>query len=510
MIDTVYSHFRRQAIARPNAPAVLALGRHGVSFGEMLGFVDHAREKLHSFGVGRESRLGVLSHDRAQTGAALLVAASTGTAVPLHVNMTVDELASMIKRMRVDAIMIGENVSGPQIECVGRSTARVLSMSGDAQKAGLFELNGQKGGVAVDTSEPGEDDVAVLLTTSGSTGTPKVVPQTQLNRVTASLRNQEVLGVGPGERCLNMMPLHHSQGVTGEFLIPMVCGASVVFAEFDPARVVSYVEEYEPTWITLVPSMYMAVLEKLGAGSGVFRGSSLRYVRSSSAKLSPGLRDRLETVFGVPIVEQYGATECAGVANTGLSRSDFHPGSVGRPFHSGVMVTDEEGNPAPSGEKGEVCVSGPTVISGYEDDAKSNAESFRNGWYRTGDEGYFDEDGFLYITGRIREVVNRGGEKFSLVEIDEALLEINGVSQAAAFVVPHARLTHEVYAAAVVAPGHRLSPGKLRAELASRLPWPRMPKRVFLVEELPLNATGKVVRQELSDRFSSEVDRAGT
>jgi acyl-CoA synthetase (AMP-forming)/AMP-acid ligase II len=305
------------------------------------------------------------------------------------------------------------------------------------------------------------------------------------------------IGIRPGDRSMNMMPTYHTTGISAEFMAPLTVGASVAFVDLDPGRLIAHVDEFRPTWFNLVPSMHQSVLDSLGDRVGVFSGSSLRFTRSSSARMPVGMKSNLERLYGVPMVDVYGATETGTIALTGMPGSGSRPGSVGRPVHAGIGIMDVDGNALVPGERGEICVTGPTVISGYENNPQANAELFRDGWYRTGDEGYLDDDGFLYVTGRLREVVNRGGEKFSLAEIDEALHRIAGIATGSAFAAPHPRLGQEVYAAVVLSAGTDKTPDALRAELATRLSWARAPKRVFIVPELPMNSTGKVLRNRL-------------
>lgn len=494
---TIYARFRQQAMSLPDQPAMLVPGKLTTTFGELLDSVDTCRSQLHDLAVGRGSRLGILMAERVQTAAAHLVATSTCISVPLNPNMTPDELSVMIQDMGIEAMLVADDIQSGLVECAEASGATIIRAHDNQGKAGLFNMEGHSIGRAADTSYPSDGDVAILLLTSGTTAKPKIVPQTQLNRTSAVSLHSATLEIGPQDRCLNMLPMHHTAGLTGEFLSPILSGASVAFVDFEPRNLVGTVERYRPTWFNLVPSMHQSVLRTLGDGVGVFTNSSLRFARSSSAKLAPDLRNILGHAYGVPIVESYGTTETAYVASTGLATSETPFGSVGRPLHDGVMVANEQYNPMPVNERGEICVTGPTVITGYENNPEANAEFFHEGWYRTGDEGYFDADGFLYVTGRTREIVSRGGEKFSLAEIDEAILRLDGVAEAAAFSAPHPKLGHEIYAAVVPSPGSNETPASLRGALASHLSWAKVPKRIFTVTELPKNSIGKVVRERL-------------
>lgn len=500
---TLYALFSEHANAQKDRPVIMAPGLPDATYGALLTCVDACRAALHTNGIGRNSRLGLLITDRAMNAVAHLVAVSTCVSVPLNSTMAPAELLATIEDMRIDGILIGGELPQPILDAVEQSGVTIVALS-SIGAAGLFEISSGNSLDTADTSLPETDDVAVLLYTSGTTSKPKIVPQKQSNRFATISKDRGSITVGPTDRSLNLLPLNHTQGLNAEFLTPLLNGGSVAVVEFDPGTLQKAVEFYRPTWFTLVPSMHMTVLARLGNAEGVFKDSTLRYARSSSAKLAITLRERLERAYGIPVVESYGATEISGAANTGLTADENRSGSVGRPLHSGVKVTNDEGVEVAVDERGEICVTGPTVITGYENNPQANVESFRDGYYRTGDEGYFDEDGFLYVTGRLRDVISRGGEKFSLSEIDEAILKLDGIAEGSAFSISHQNLGHEVHAAVVLVEGSDLTPAKVRAALASHLSWGKIPKRILVLPDLPKNSTGKILRDELADLLVSE------
>lgn len=499
---TIYGLFLTVAEKLADRTALLSSRSPSTTFGELRDCVARARTNLHTQGIGRGSRIGFLIPDRPSAAVAHLLACATGTSVPMNPAMTTTELISLVQELKIDGILIGEGLTDDLRKAAVRSGTNLIPVRSTGT-TGLFEVppdNATRHGNS-DMLEPG--DVAILLRTSGTTSIPKIVPQTNFNRYATLTRSRSDMSIGPNDRCLNLMPLHHTQGVNAEFLAPLTNGASIAFEIFDAGNIVSQVAKHRPTWFNLVPSMHQAVLSTLGDAEAVLAGFDLRFVRSSSAKLDPSLRKRLEQAYGVPIVESYGSSETSNIASTGFTASDTREGSVGRPEFHDVKITDLDGDELPAGEQGEICVSGPSVISGYENNPAANAEQFRGVWYRTGDEGYFDNDGFLYITGRLHEVVNRGGEKFSITEIDKVLLSTPGVETGAAFTAVHEKLGHEIYAAVVVSPESQASPTSIRSELAMRLSWSRVPKQVFVVAEIPVNSTGKVMRDVLAESLVS-------
>jgi acyl-CoA synthetase (AMP-forming)/AMP-acid ligase II len=501
MGNTIYSRFRSVAIRQPDSPAILAPGKGFISFGELLDFIDVTKENLHAIGIGRGARLGVLMTERSQTAVAHIAAVSTCISVPINPESTPNELKELARSFKLDALITSEATAERfGTELLDLVPTLITTHVSDNSPL-LFRLASQTVSSRVSDQLPTENDAAFLLQTAGTTGVPKIVPQTHLTRVTTSARIGKAFKMTPSDRCLNVMPMHHTQGLSAELIVPLTNGVSVVVDVFKAAQIQQTVAEFKPSWFNLVPSMHQSLLDELGGRTGVFADSSLRFVTSSSAKLAGAIRERLELAYGVPVAEQYGVTECSAVSYSGLPWNELRKDSVGQPLHDGVIIMDGNGVRLETGRRGEICVTGPSVIPGYEQNPDANAESFWGDWYRTGDEGYFDEDGFLYVTGRVVEVVNRGGEKFSLTEIDNALLRLTGITNAAAFMVPHSSLGHEVYAAVVMEEDTGILPGELRAQLAEHLSWARVPKRVFIVDQLPMNSVGKVLRQNLASEL---------
>lgn len=499
MYQTVYEVFRNRALSRPDQPAVLAPGKTTATYSELLQFVDVMQKSLHRGGLTRTSRVGILLPERVRTAAAHLAIVSTCVSAPLNPDMTPEELVTTVNDLHLNALLIDDSTPDRLRRRAESLGVQILIADDRSNIAGIFKITTELDPGDVDTAPPTFEDIAVLMQTSGTTSKQKTVPRRHSNQVAQLIGFSKALGMTPSDRCMNLMPVYHTTGIGSEFLAPILTGASVVFIDLNPATLESMVERYRPTWFNLVPSMHRDVLARLEGRTGVFKNSSLRFTRSSSAKMPLTLRAQIEKIYGLPLVESYGSTETGSITFAGVSPGDYKAGSVGRPAHDGVQILDAEGDVVAANARGEVCVIGPTVMTGYEDNPIANADAFRNGFYRTGDEAYIDGDGFLFITGRLRETVNRGGEKISLAEIDDAILKVEGVAQGASFSVPHPRLGQEVYAAVVPVVGRQLLAGEVRVDLASRLSWAKVPKRVFVVTELPTNSIGKIVRTDLAN-----------
>jgi acyl-CoA synthetase (AMP-forming)/AMP-acid ligase II len=298
-----------------------------------------------------------------------------------------------------------------------------------------------------------------VLHTSGTTSRPKQVPLTNANLCHSACNIRRALELTANDRCLNVMPLFHIHGLAAAVLASLASGASIVCTPgFYAPRFFEWVAEFQPTWYTAVPTMHQAILARAG---GETRPSSLRFIRSCSAALPPQVMAELERFFSVPVIESYGMTEAAHqMASNPLPPEKRKPGSVGRAAGPEVAIMDDAGRLATAGETGEIVIRGPNVMAGYAGNPAANESAFRGGWFRTGDQGRLDEEGYLYISGRTKEIINRGGEKISPREIDEALLEHPAVKESAVVASPDETRGEIVKAFVILAPGRTPSPGR--------------------------------------------------
>ncbi len=345
--------------------------------------------------------------------------------------------------------------------------------------------------------------MALVLHTSGTTSRPKIVPLTHGNLCASAGNVRRSLALGPADRCLNVMPLFHIHGLVAAVLSSLGAGGSVVCTPgFDAAQFGDWLDEFAPTWYTAVPTMHQAALARAERDGRPLRRDSLRFVRSCSSSLPPQLMAALEEAYGVPVVEAYGMTEAAHQMSCNpLPPGVRKPGSVGLPTGVEISIRDEAGDALPTGERGEVCIRGRNVTHGYESNPKANRKSFTDGWFRTGDEGCLDEDGYLRLTDRLKEIINRGGEKVSPREVDEVLMDHESVAQALTFAVPHAELGEDVVAAVVPRPGTTPDGQELREFAAARLAEFKVPRQIVVVDTIPKGPTGKLQRIGMHERL---------
>jgi acyl-CoA synthetase (AMP-forming)/AMP-acid ligase II len=300
------------------------------------------------------------------------------------------------------------------------------------------------------------------------------------------------------------MPLFHIHGLIAAVLSSLGAGASVHCTPgFNALRFAGWLEEAQPSWYTAVPTMHQAILSRVRRNPEL-RGR-LRFVRSSSASLPPQVMAELEEAFGAPVIEAYGMTEAAHqMASNPLPPGARKPGSVGLAAGPEISIVDERGTHLPAGSVGEVVIRGPNVIRAYRNNAQANASSFFDGWFRTGDQGVLDDEGYLRLTGRLKEIINRGGEKISPREVDEVLLDHPAVAQVVTFAVPHEKLGEDVAAAIVLQPGQSASEAELRAFVSERLADFKVPRKLIFLEDIPKGPTGKLQRIGLAKQLGLE------
>jgi acyl-CoA synthetase (AMP-forming)/AMP-acid ligase II len=345
--------------------------------------------------------------------------------------------------------------------------------------------------------------VALVLHTSGTTSRPKIVPLTQRNLCVSADHVRRALALGPADLCLNVMPLFHIHGLVASVLATLAAGAAVVCTPgFKTLRFFAWLDQFAPTWYTAVPTMHQAILARAPRNPEIVGRARLRLVRSSSAALPPRVMRELERLFGCPVIEAYGMTEAAHqIASNPLPPRARRPGSVGTAAGPEVAVMDAEGRLLASGETGEVVIRGANVVRGYQSNPEADARAFTAGWFRTGDQGVLDPDGYLTLTGRLKEIINRGGEKVAPLEVDNVLSAHPAVAQALTFAMPHPRLGEEVAAAIVLRPGESAGEEQIQAFAAEHLAEFKVPRRIVFLDAIPKGPTGKLQRIGLAERL---------
>ena len=488
---------------RSDEPALLAPGRAPLTHGALAAQVDALAAAVAALGVGHHERVAAVMGEGPAAATTFLGTMAVAVAAPLNPGFTETELAFYLDDLSARLLVVDAGLDTPARAVAEARGIPVLEVTPSADVAGALAFDAPAGPVP---AAAGPDDVALVLHTSGTTSRPKLVPLTHANLAASATAIGTTLGLGPNDRCLNVMPLFHIHGLVAAVLASLNAGGSTVCAgPFRADAFLGWLEAFRPTWYTAVPTIHAAAVGALGGGPVA---SSLRFVRSSSAALPPTLMAELERTFGVPVVEAYGMTEAAHqMASNPLPPAVRKPGTVGLAAGPEVAVLGPDGVGIEAGVKGEIVIRGASVTTGYGD-PEATREAFLDGWFRTGDEGVLDEDGYLTITGRLKELINRGGEKVAPREVDEVLLAHPDVATAVAFGVPHPTLGEEVAAAVVLRPGATADEAELRAFAAARLAPGKRPRRVVLVDDVPKGPTGKLQRIGLAVRLGLVTDAA--
>jgi acyl-CoA synthetase (AMP-forming)/AMP-acid ligase II len=472
-----------------------------VTYGALRSQVQAFAEALAAYGIKRGDRVGMALPNGLPMIVSFLAASEAGTAAPLNPAYKEDEFRFYLEDTAARVLLLPPGGAEEARRAAG-DRVPVLTVEQDAN--GAVTLSGLTGGRPYEP--PAIDDVALILHTSGSTGRPKRVPLTHANLSVSATNVARSYDLTASDVSLCVMPLFHVHGLVASTLATLATGGTVVVpAKFSPLSFWRVARDHGVTWYSAVPTLHQLLLARAEPGAARPAGAEkLRFIRSCSASLPPQVMHDLEAAFGAPVLEAYGMTEAAHqMASNPLPPGPRKPGSVGPGAAVRVSIMDADGRHLPAGERGEVVIQGPNVIRGYENNPEANATSFVDGWFRTGDQGYLDPDGYLTLVGRLKELINRGGEKISPREIDEVLLTHPAVAEAVCFGVPHPTWGEEV--AAVVVPREEVTEADLLEYCRERLADYKRPKQIHISDAIPRTATGKIQRRVVAQAYSQTV-----
>lgn len=501
---------REVACEQPRALAILAPRRSPLAYGR---FQEHVRDiglRLHSLGIGPGDRVAVSLPNGPEMAATFLAVTQVAACAPLNPNYRDAECEFYLSDLAPKALIAQAGVAEAAQRVARQQGIPVLTLTVNPDcAAGEFELSGDRSILrSADTGLPEiqRDDVALILHTSGTTSRPKMVPLTHRNVCASALNIAATLALTPSDRCLNVMPLFHIHGLMGCLLSSMAAGASVVCTPgFQAEAFLTWLRECQPTWYSAVPTIHQAALALVQQQGNFER--TLRLIRSSSAAMPARVMADIEATFGVPVIEAYGMTEASHqMTSNPLPPAARKPRSVGLAGHTQVSIAALDRNELlHQGDIGEVVIRGDAVTAGYLSNSEANAKAFFDGWFRTGDRGYLDDEGYLFLQGRLKEMVNRGGENISPLEIDEVLMTVPDVHQAVAFAVPHPTLGEDLAAAVVLKPDACVSSAALREYLFEQVADYKVPSQIVLVDAIPKGATGKLQRIGLADKLADRL-----
>ncbi|RXH06915.1 amino acid adenylation domain-containing protein [Bradyrhizobium guangzhouense] len=491
----------------PAAPALIAPGRPPLTYGALGAGIAHVVRTLRGLGITPADRIAVALPRGADAALALIAVASTCACVPVNPDLTADELQRYFSELKLTALVTRADMNSPS-----RDVARTLDIAvidfvpaAEPDLGGCAFVGPTIGSACADGAAGAEDDAFILLT-SGTAARPKMVPLTHRNVCLSAQNAGRVLSLAPHDRLLNVLPLFHAHGLISGLLTALAAGSSVIVTGgFDAPSFFGWMRDLQPTWYTAVPTIHRALLTAAEASPERVRSSSLRLIRSASSSLAPAILNGLEAIFGVPVLETYGMTEAA----SQIAANPFELrkiGSVGRAAGPEIAIMDEAGRLLAHGQHGEIMLRGANMSRGYCNDEAATQAAFRNGWFRTGDLGYLDADGYLFIVGRIKDVINRGGQKISPLEVEEVLLAHPAVLEAGVFAIPHAKLGENVAAVVVLRDNSETTSDQLRQFARKRLAAYKVPSLIRSVAALPKGASGKVKRNALAELISAPHD----
>ena len=492
------------AAGADEAPALGAPGRRALSFGELRALIARTVAALNGAGIGRNDAVAIVLPNGPEMAACYMACASGVTSAPLNPAYRADEFEFYLADLQAKALIVERGSASPAVEVAARLGVRLIELVSRAEGgAGDFDLALPATTPAAQGGDAQPGDVSMVLHTSGTTSRPKIVPLTQANLAASAQNIAATLQFSARDRGLNIMPLFHIHGLIAGVLAPLSAGSFVFCTPgFNALKFFGWMDEAAPTWFTAVPTMHQAILSRASKSAEIIAKHPLRFMRSSSSSMPPQVIAEAEATFGAPLVESYGMTEATHqMASNPLPPRARKPGTVGVAAGPEVAIMGEDGSILPRGAVGEIVIRGANVTPGYLNNDKANAEAFVNGWFRTGDQGQMDAEGYLSITGRLKEIINRGGEKVSPREVDEILMDHAAVAQVVCFGMPHPKLGEEVAAVVVLREGAAATERELQAFVATRAAEFKVPKKILFMDEIPKGATGKLQRIGLAAKL---------
>jgi len=482
----------------PDATAIVVPGGAHVTYARLREQVEACADALAGAGIRRGDRVALVLPNGLESIVLFLAAASAGAAAPLNPTYKESEFRFYLEDTDARALVVPRGGAEAARKAMPE---QVVLIEASVDGSGRVALKSDGGGAPRSHDAPGPDDEALVLHTSGTTSRPKLVPLRQRNLAFSAENIARTYKLMPIDVAMCVMPLFHIHGLMASTMATFYSGGTVVVPPaFDAMTFWPVVASHRATWYSAVPTMHQMLLLR-NRGERPVGAENLRFIRSSSSALSGETMHQLESRFGAPVLEAYGMTEASHqMASNPLPPGDRRPGSVGRATGIKIGVMDEAGSLLAAGAQGEVVIQGPSVIDAYANNPEANEKSFTGGWFRTGDQGVLDSGGYLGLVGRLKEMINRGGEKIAPREIDDVLLQHPSVAEAVAFGVPHSGWGEEV-AAAVVLEGDATEK-ELIAFARERLADHKVPRKIFVVAQIPRTPTGKIQRRTVAETFA--------
>ena len=474
-----------------------------LSYGEFKIFNEKISRQLAATNVKNSDRAAIVLPNGPLMASSFLSISSYMSAAPLNPLYKQEEFEFYLDDLKPKFLLVEPNSKSLAVIAAKNLNIPVFEMKiSDNQALGTFELFDKE----TDYKNPNDYDEALVLHTSGTTSRPKIVPLSNLNIFTSAVNISKSLKLTADDHCLNIMPLFHIHGLIAVLSASAKVGASVCASNgFNALKFLDLAETQNITWYSGVPTMHQAILLRAQKNSDKAKKLNLRFIRSSSASLPPAIFEQLNDIFQTPVIEAYGMTEATHqMASNPLPPAIQKPGLVGMPAGPEICIMNDKNEKLPQGEIGEICIKGDNVTNGYENNPEANKQSFVNDWFRTGDEGFFDEDGYLKISGRLKEIINKGGEKISPLEVDNILMDFPPIDQALCFGYKDKMLGEDIAVAIKLKENKSCTEDDIKSYANEKLAKFKIPKKIFIVEDIPKGATGKLQRIGLAKKFGLE------
>ena len=506
---TINGRLRTHVGTRGGCPAIWIAPDQFRSFSQMYGIVDHIATELRRHVEVARPRIAFATPRGAAGLFGFLASIELGTCCPIDAKLKEAELVDALVALAPDAVLL-TGTEPAVLAAANQADIPAISFKLDPLmrecRVGHLEPSTARGRAQRPTLLlSGEEAPAILMRTSGTTASPKLVGLSHANVTAATEAMKNVFELTPHDICLTPMPLYHVHGLIAGALSALSAGSSIHCNEtFSPQLFDQALRDFSPTWLTAAPALHLAMCDFYSSGDCTPGISSLRRFRSSSAPLPPSSIALLEQLYNAPLLETYGLTETASTICSNLMPPRRRkPGSVGVPINTEMLILDEADRPAAAGIEGEILLRGVGVIQEYL--GSPQPEAFWNGWLRTGDLGRVDEDGYLYVVGRKKEVIKRGGHSVFPSEIDNVMITHPAVAEAITFAISHDTLGEDVIAAVVGKPGQAVDPASLKRHVAETMSSYKIPSRILVVDSIPRNSIGKALRREMPNLLASRL-----
>ena len=474
-----------------------------LSYGEFKIFNEKISRQLAATNIINSDRAAIVLPNGPLMASSFLSISSYMSAAPLNPSYKQEEFEFYLDDLKPKFLLVEPNSKSLAVIAAKNLNIPVFETKiSDNQPLGTFELFDKE----TDYKNPNDYDEALVLHTSGTTSRPKIVPLSNLNIFTSAVNISKSLKLTADDHCLNIMPLFHIHGLIAVLSASAKVGASVCASNgFNALKFLDLAETQNITWYSGVPTMHQAILLRAQKNSDKAKKLNLRFIRSSSASLPPSIFEQLNDIFETPVIEAYGMTEATHqMASNPLPPAIQKPGLVGMPAGPEICIMNDKNEKLSQGKIGEICIKGDNVTNGYENNPEANKQSFVNDWFRTGDEGFFDEDGYLKISGRLKEIINKGGEKISPLEVDNILMDFLPIDQALCFGYKDKMLGEDIAVAIKLKENKSCTEDDIKSYANEKLAKFKIPKKIFIVEDIPKGATGKLQRIGLAKKFGLE------